>query len=281
MPIFSSILEFICTNLLITSWQDILEIVVMATIVYSFVRWLAQDTQKNLLLWFYGYAVLLFGSYYCGLHTVHFACCIITPVMLLLFIMLHQQTLQKNFITLTSLSPHAHATIHWLEILIQGCLHALNKNKEIFCIIERADSLDLFLSAHSVFNADITPEILEILTKTDNNATLWVTQAGKLYSFNPTWRTAADEIWVANDVKALHVWKQNALLMTSKSDAIMFTLSPTTRLCTIIMEGKIINDLSAHHAFALLKNYCSLTKQGDFNAPINKNAHLKQHISEK
>jgi DNA integrity scanning protein DisA with diadenylate cyclase activity len=280
MSIVASILQILRTHLLIFSFYDVLEIATTASIVYCFVRWLSHDTQKNIVAWFYGYCLLLFGSYYIGLPTIHVTCCIAMPIVITLFIIMHEQTLQKNFITLTSLSPQINPTLHWLEILIQGCLQALNKNKEIFCVIERKDSLDLFLSSPAIFNADVTQEIVEILTKNEPTATLWITQAGKIHTCNPIWRTSADEIWVTNDVKALHVWKQNALLMTSKSDAIMFTISPTTRLCTIIMEGKIVNDLSAHHAFALLKNYCVFSKPGDINAPVNKNSHIKQTITE-
>ena len=281
MSIVASIKYFFYAYLHIFSWRDCLEILLLAGIIYLFVRWLAQDTQKNLTAWFYGYCGLVFGAYYCGLTTLYLMFCIATPVVILFFMVMHQHILQKNFITLTSLSPRAQPASHWLEALVQGCLHALNKNREIFCIIERTDALDLFLSTNAVFNADITQELLEILTKHDGSLTLWVNHAGKLHALNPVWRGTADEIWVSNDVKALHTWKQNALLMTSKSNAIMFTISPTTRLCTIIMEGKMINDLSAHHAFALLKNYCTFSKQGDFNGDIDSRNRFKQSTPQK
>ncbi len=277
MPFLTNLKRFFFTYLHIFSWHDCLEIMLISCIVYMFIRWLAQDTQKNLTAWFYGYCLILFGSSYANLATLHLALCVTAPLAIMGFILVHQQTLQKNFITLTSLTPRAQATHHWLEALIQGCLHALNKNREIFCIIERTDALDMFLSTSAVFNADITQELLTLLTNHEGAITLWVNHAGKLHALNPAWRGTPDELWTTSDVKALHAWKQNALLMTDKSDAIMFTLSPTTRLCTIIMEGKIINDLSAHHAFALLKNYCNLTKQGDLNADLTPRTHFKQH----
>jgi DNA integrity scanning protein DisA with diadenylate cyclase activity len=267
MGLFSQIISFFNHYLFITSWRDILEIFFLSSMVYALIRWLAQDVQKNILFWFYSYAALLFGTYYLNLQIIHMTLFVTSPVALMLFILLHQQTLQKNFITLTSLSTKAHATNHWLEELIQASLYALNKNREVFCIIERTDALDQFLSANSIFNATITRELLELLIeKIDHNGpiVLWVTHAGKLHAINPTWNATVDEIWVTEDVKALHKWKQDALFMTHKSDALMFALSPTTRLCTLITEGKIVPDLSAHHAFALLKNYCSLqSKQGD------------------
>lgn len=286
MNLLFSISRFFKQKLMIFSLYDCIEIIVLATALYYFMRWLAQDKQKNLIVWFYGYCTLLCGSFYLGLQTVHFLLLAASPVVFMLFIVIHQQTLQKNFITLTSLSPKALPTTHWLEELIQGCLHALNKNREVFCIIERTDSLEQFLATNCVFNAEITQDLLEqlvIKTAHEGVVTLWVNHAGKLHGFNPTWRTTPDEIWVTQDVKALHAWKQNALLMTEKSDALMFTLSPTTRLCTIIIEGKIVNDLSAHHAFALLKNYCSLTsKSGEQNGnDIDPRSRLKQNHLEK
>lgn len=281
MSLFSSFISFFKQSLLITSWRDLLEIILLSSVVYGFMRWLAKDQQKNLVFWFYCYTALVFGCSMLNLQTLHTLFFITSPIALLLFLMLHQQTLQKNFITLTSLSPEALPTSHWLEELIQGCLHALNKNRDVFCIIERSDALDQFLSTNCVFNAEITRELLELLTaKIDYQGALvlWVTHTGKLHAINPTWRATIDEIWVADDVKALHKWKQDALLMTEKSDALMFTLSPTNRLCTLVMEGKMIPDLSAHHAFALLKNYCSL-KQGDnhVNQPLQRPGNKQIH----
>lgn len=286
MDLLISISTFLKRELMIFSWYDCLEIILLATAVYYFMRWLAQDTQKNLITWFYGYCALLCASFYLGLQSLHFLMLVTSPVVLMLFILVHQQILQKNFVTLTSLSPKALPTAHWLEELIQGCLHALNKNREVFCIIERTDSLDQFLATNCIFNAEITQDLLDqliIKTAHEGMVTLWVNHAGKLHGFNPTWRTTPDEIWITQDVKALHAWKQNALLMTEKSDALMFTISPTTRLCTIIIEGKIVNDLNAHHAFALLKNYCSLTtKPGENHGnSIDPRARFKQTTLEK
>lgn len=262
----TSLFDFFQNMLLITSWRDLLEITLLATFIYAFIRWLAQDQQKNLLGWFYGYTALLMTTYYLNLATIHTTFFIMTPMLLMVFFMLHQQTLQKNFVTLTSLSSQPRNLHHWLEELIQGCLYTLNKNREIICIIQRSDAIEQFVTAGSIFNAEINRELLELLIeKIDHSGTiiLWVTHTGKLHAINPIWRVHVDEIWVTPEVKALHKWKQDAIFMTEKSDAIIFSLSPTTRLCTLIIEGKMVPDLSAHHAFALLKNYCSSPHKGD------------------
>lgn len=281
MPFLTIFKDFCATNLHIFSWHDCLEIAIISSIVYAFIRWLSHDQQKNLTAWWYGYCLLLFCSSYGGLAIVHLALCCAAPVVVVTFILIHQQTLQKNFITLTALTPRRHPTTDWLETLIQGCLHALNKNREVVCIIERNDALDTFLSANAVFNAEITHELLELLTKHEGAVTLWTTHAGKLHALNPTWRWSTDELWAADEVKTLQTWKQHALLVTSKSDAIMFTLSPATRLCTLITQGKIVNDLTAHQAFALLKTYCTLTKQGDLDGDLTARPHFKQPTSQR
>lgn len=270
MALVSSILDFFHQILLITSWRDLLEIALLATLLYAFIRWLAEDQQKNLLGWFYGYSALLMTTYYLNLAALHTTMFIMTPIAMMIFFMLHQQTLQKNFITLMSISSKSTNLTHWLEELMQGCLYALNKNREIICIIQRHDALDQFITAGSIFNAEINRELLELLIdKIDHRGPLmlWTTQTGKLYAINPIWRAHVDEIWVTPEIKALHKWKQDAIFITEKSDAITFSLSPTTRLCTLIIEGKMVPDLSAHHAFALLKNYCSpQINKGDHHA---------------
>lgn len=282
--------DFLQHNLMISNWRDIAEIAIISTIIYAFIRWISHDTQKNLVLWFYGYCAFILFSRTADLENLSYLIFITSPIALLLFIIIHQQTLQKNFITLTSLSPQAHSPAHWLEELIQGCLHALNKNQEIFCIIERTDSLEEFLSAHYFVNADMTQELLALLATTTpphQSTLLWVTHAGKLLAFNPTWHALPNEIWINTDVKALHLWKQQALHMSEKSDGILFTFDPTTRLCTIIAEGALANNVSAHHAFTLLKNYCSLNipttkKSGDIHGHnLNQKNQFKQTFNEK
>lgn len=286
MELLLLIQQFVQQNLMIYCWRDVVEIFVISTIIYAFMRWLSRDKQKNLIGWFYGYCALMLGAHVLDLATLSLLLFISCPLVIMLFIMVHQQTLQKNFVTLTSLTPHAQSPAHWLEELIQGCLHALNKNQEIFCVIERADSLEPFLSADYFVNADMTQELLTLLAATTNphEATLlWVTHTGKLLALNPTWQPLPDELWVNNDVKALHAWKQHGLFLSEKSDGILFTFDSTTRLCTIIAEGAIVQGVSAHHAFTVLKKYCFLDTQSSGAAHgthVTQNSHFKQTFTE-
>jgi DNA integrity scanning protein DisA with diadenylate cyclase activity len=261
MEWFTAAITWIKHECMFISWRDIAEILFFSGSVYSFLHWLNQDKQKSLVFWIYGYAALTFGSHFAQLNSMNLMLCFCSPVVLMLFMLMHQHMLQKNFVSLKNISPKLDKQYHWLEELMQACLHAINNNREVVCIIERTNSLELFVSAPSTFNATISKEIIELLISTVPNhepLSLWVNHAGSLVTINPIWHVHPDETWVSPAIKALHKRKQDGLFISQKSDAIIFMLSPTTRLFDVLVEGKTVNQISAGHAFELLKKYSNL-----------------------
>lgn len=261
MELLTTAIAWIKHELMFVSWRDIAEILFFSGVIYTFLHWLNQDKQKSLVFWMYGYVALIFGSHFAQLTTMNLVLCLSCPVVLMLFILIHEQTLQKNFITLKNISPKPDKQYHWLEELMQACLHAINKNREVTCIIERSDSLELFMSAPSAFNATISKKIIELLISTvpeNKPLTLWVNHAGNLITINPIWHVNLDETWVSPDIQALHKHKQDGLFISKKSDALVFMLSPATRLFDILIEGKTIDQVTAGNAFKILKKYSSI-----------------------
>jgi DNA integrity scanning protein DisA with diadenylate cyclase activity len=274
MSWFTTAVTYLRHELLFISWRDYAEIFFFSLLVYYFLQWLNQDKKNSLVFWFYGYTAILFGAYFTQLNSISLVLTLSSPIALMIFIMVHEQTLQKNFVTLTNISPKAVNHHHWLEELMQACLHAVNKNREIICVIERADSIDFFISASVHFNAKISQKAVELLMNTipeNQPVALWVNHAGKLLTINPIWHVYPDEAWISPEIKALHKWKQDAIFITKKSDAIVFALSTLTRCFDVIIEGKTINNLPAGHAFELLKKYTT-THTPDQPLPKKTNA---------
>ncbi|HBL98564.1 TPA: hypothetical protein DDZ86_02880 [Candidatus Dependentiae bacterium] len=282
MEIFSQLVAFIKHEWLLVTWRDAVEITVFSYLAHRILRWLGQDQQKNLVAAFYGYfaiTVLAFYAQLSGLAIVLFAC---APAVAMIFILTHQQTLQKNFITLKTVAPKRDAADQWLEEVIQASLRGVNKNKTVICIIERTGGLSPFLTARCVFNAPVTRELLTLLMNSSADAeetlTIWVNQMGLLVAVNPVWHAEYDEIWVSKEIKMLHKWKQDALFITQKSDALVTVLSPDTRLFDVLVDGKSFDNVSAGYAFSLIKQICfgKTDSKGSLHASISRKTSQQQ-----
>lgn len=245
-------------ELLFITWRDIIEIAFFTVTSYYIVTWLNKDTQKNLARYFYLYCALALGSYYASLHVISLTLFFGAPVVAVLFLILHQQTLQKNFIVGKSLTPRPDTSDKWLEEVIQASLREVNKNRTVLCIIERTDALSVFLTARCTFNAPVTRELLNLLMNTtpdDEMTTIWVSHTGLLIAINPHWHAGYDEIWASQQMNPLHRYKQDALLISQKSDAIITVISPETRLFDVLVGGKGFDNISAGYAFSLIKQH--------------------------
>src|SRR5690242_12597081 len=131
MNILSFIYEGLTSHGPFFTWRDALEILFLSTAVYYFSLWLTKDRTKNLLPAFYAYCALVFFAYNAQLTTLSQLLLLFSPMVGTIFFLLHQQTLQKNFVALRTLQPARRNNDDWLETLIQTALIALNNKKEI------------------------------------------------------------------------------------------------------------------------------------------------------
>ncbi len=82
------------------NWRDCLEIIFFASLFYYLTLWLKKDKTKNLLPYFYGYCLITFCAYMLELTTVTSLLFLFTPAAVMLFILMHQDTLQRNIVAL-------------------------------------------------------------------------------------------------------------------------------------------------------------------------------------
>jgi len=251
-----SIYEIAMANLHIYRWRDLLEISLFVAAFYYLCMWLKQDQQKPLLPVFYGYCSLLILSYWCALPTATYVLITFSPVLLVCFIVLHQSTLQKNFIALHSLSAQDLAEQrNYEEMLVQSLLIAASDGIPVSCIIEKNDSLAAFLTTHHACNAHLSQPLFDALLQSphyDSTAMLWLHAQGTLIAFNAAWNKTSIDKWLTTQEHHPQ-WLQDALFYTTKTDALFIRSDPTTRTFTFVAEGAAIDHVAAHQLIGLLK----------------------------
>ena len=263
MQFFSTFFQTLQHIWLFTPWKDILEIFFFSSIFYYFSRWLNRDKQKNLIFYFYGYCLLSLGSYYAQLATMSTFLFICAPIVALFFIIVHQETLQKNFIALRTIRPAQQDPSDWLETLIRTCLITINNNKEIRCVIEHNDSLAQFITTPLALHAKLQKNLLTMILASDSfeqSKMIWITSTGIVQGINAAWNTELEEQWLSEEAKKLHKWKQDALFFTSKTDALVFKISPETRTFNFVAQGKLFEHVSAHQLVIMVKKYVTIEK---------------------
>jgi hypothetical protein len=258
-------------------WRDVIEIVFFSSIVYYFSLWLKKDRQKNLLLYFYVYCSILLISHHAHLATVSSFLFITAPIACMLFILFHQELLQRNFVALRAIKADPIEHGDWLETLLRTVLVAVNNNKEIQCIIEHNDSLSSVLNTPMPLYADLQKNLLDMLLESDafdQHKMIVVNSHGRLLGINASWNTQLQENWLADELKSKEKWQQDALFFTAKTDAVVFRITPATRLFDIVAQGKILNSVNAALAVKTIQKYVyAHTQKGE----LNNGTHIKKN----
>lgn len=232
-----------------------IEIIMLMAFFYYFSLWLKRDKEKNLVWYFYGYYFLFIVTWYGNLNALNAFILYSFPLASILFIIVHQEILQRNFISLKKEAPVAINNQDHLEELLRVALSTLNKNKNFSCILEHTSDLKPFIKTDFSFKAELKQECLSYLidSKTfDEHKYIWCSWQGYLIAVNAQWR-----IHQAQPLPELsscnNQWKEDALLITSKTDACVIKGNPTTRLFDLIARGKLHEKLSAHQMLQLLR----------------------------
>jgi len=234
--------------------KDGIEILFLSGTIYYFLRWLGKDEQKNLILYFYGYCAATFTAHYSGLTIISQALFIAAPLVICVFIILHQHTLQKNFVALKTITPATKASDDWIEELIRSCLYAMNKSKNLVIAIERADSLAAAIKAPCLFYADLKKDLIDLLLENqhERETLIWVNKQGKLVATHASWHMKIDQELMAED-RTMATWQKHAVLLSAKTDALILYSCADNRSFSMIAQEKIIEGLSAHQATLILR----------------------------
>ena len=243
--------KILLQDLLIFSYLDFLEILIFSFGIYKFAAWLKHDKQKKLTPVFFSFCFLIIISNYLKLNNLNNFLLTSWPVILVLFILVHQNTLQKNFIALKNIIPAKKPENHnWITNLISASLTSKISNlthKKILYIIEGEDNLDDFLESDFVINAEINRSLLEALLRSpvfNNHKIIWLSQLGKLLAINSYWNT-----------KITSNTLENCLLLSQKTDLIFLEIDQKEHTFNIISQGKLSKNLPTNDAIKLLTQY--------------------------
>lgn len=229
--------------------KDALELLGLAYICYRWLRWLQQDKQKPLLHYFYGYCAVLIISSSLQLTTFLFVLNYSAPLIMMLFVLIHQHTLQKNFIGLYKIKPAQTDLSNWLQDIIGFCLQTHN---DISLLLEHSTSIQELINTEIPLNAPISRELLSFINRSpDFNPEQYMLADthGNLLGVNVTWRkplalTALDE---------QHIEKASYYLIDS--DGCMIHYTHKTRTFTIVIKQKIYPKLSAAQVLQSIAHY--------------------------
>ena len=251
------------TNLLaqiarVLPYRDIIEVLFFASAIYYIQLWLKKDKTRNLILGFYIYCALFCASYYADLPVLRFVLFVFAPAIAMLFIILHQETLQKNFITLSRPARPLQEKSDWIDELIMCSLTALNKHKDIILVLERNDTLKSLIHAPYFIYAELKRDIFDILLEKQmagNDYMIWINQQGKIVSINSSWRTQLDEEWISEEAEHMHVWKQQACYITGRTDTLVLKINPLSRNFDVVTQGGITESMNAEALTIYLRKH--------------------------
>lgn len=245
--------------------RDTIEITIYSSCIFFFCTWLKTDKTKNLLGYFFMYSGLVLGAWIIQLPTLSLFLFSYAPIALLLFIVLHEKTLQRNMVTLCSISPAHTSAQDWLDILMSSCLASINTDKSIKIVIEHNDSLAHFLDTPFMLNADINKNVFDLLLSSqsyDQQKMIWATSKGQIKGINVCWISNQKTI-------------DGTLFYTLQSDALVLSAHPINRMFVLTYNGQEIKDLSAHQVRILIK------KQLSRSLPQRKGVYRENISSEK
>jgi hypothetical protein len=238
--------------------RDIAEILFYSLIIYAVCIWLKTDKTKNILAYFLVYCTITLSAWALEMPTLAPFLFAYAPIALILLIVLHEKTLQRNLVALRTITPVHNQTEDWVDTLLSSALSVLNNNKSITVIIENNDSLDYFLTTPFVINADLGKGILNILLSSssyEEHKMVWITKHGQIRGINTSWQEEATQ---QSLVHTTLLNKKDALFYTLQNDALIFHSNPHVRSFTIIAQGKELQQVPVNEIKTTIKKHLSL-----------------------
>ena len=245
--------------LLITQWADLIEITLFSWACYRISLWLKKDRTKNLLGAFYGYCLLLLGSYFLGLPVLFYALVISSPSIATLFVFVHQQTLARNIITARR-TQLASPSASWADSVVRSCLVAMNHQQSVTIVIEHEHELSQLISAPIALSVPMYTDLLLYLLKSSSynpQGFVWINTQGLLVALNAQWTFNTTTYDAACAHPPIAAWKQDALLVTLKTDALVLHADASKTTFDVIVQGKLLEHISAPHVLSIIKHQIS------------------------
>lgn len=238
-------------------WRNALEICIFSTLFYAFALYLRRDKTKNLLPYFYAYCAVTVGAYFLQLSTLNYFLILFAPAGVCLFILFHQETLQRNFVALRQRKPQHETFEGSIEVLMRCMLIALNKKQSVCVLIEYQDKLEEFVDCTYLINSPLNHDLLTLLLESpslDHQKMIWITHTGIIRGINASWHDAfahssnisASQLLSSRD---LHEWYSN------KTDCLTLELDPVARTFAVTAHGTANPQVTSHQVLQIIKKH--------------------------
>lgn len=242
------------------TWRDLLEIITLSSLFYFSALWLKKDRDKNLLPSLYGYLALLGTTHFLQLTTLSSFLFIFSPAVAMLFILMHQQTLQHNLITLKNIAlPAEKPSSDWLACIMRATLSMLTHKKTMLILIEHTDAISPYVQVNESLDVPLTDGLISLLFHRlyDPHHICWITSSGMLRGINANFKAS----WHPTTYQNKTDWVDDAIAYTTKTDAVMLFVDGEHHLYSIAAHGTITENLSMEQARQLI------TKEIPYPAP--------------
>lgn len=277
--IFTTFSQSVTSLWMFTTWADVAEITIISSCFYYSALWLKKDRDKNLLAYFYGYLFFIFAAHGLQLTTLASMLLLFSPAVAMLFMLMHQQLLQRNLVSLKNITLTTHTSCpDWLSAIMKATLSMLAHNKNMIILIEHTDALHPHLNVTEPLDVPITPGIITLLfNKLYNEEYLcWISSSGMLRGINVSFKAS----WHPSSYQTKTAWIDDAVAYTSKTDGVILYANADTHQYAVAHHGMITEGLSMEQAHKLIKkciNYqVPIAKKG-YSHGVPKQENLTQH----
>jgi hypothetical protein len=247
------------------TWQDWFELMLITFFLYRIHFWLSQDRRTPLLALGYGYCCFLLISYYAPLPTMVHLIPIITPAMLVMIILLHKQTLQRDLIPYKNhdIQSNTNSGAEWLITVLRSALTTINDTQTVIVLFEYTDELAPFVQTPYVLHTPVHPELLALLLHRSiyqSNTMLWITHKGTIVSTKATWRLPTS-YRIPDTIEAIEQLKDLAHIYSLKTNGLVCIIHQKTRTATLIAHGFLWDAITMQQAHAIIAKHLNISKQ--------------------
>lgn len=261
------------------AWRDCVEIFFFSLIFFVIHRWLARDLQRPLVRYVYLFLGLVFCASWFQLPTILVFLLVCSPALCIFFLLIHQETLQKNVVVPHHIIPATTDSADWIEELVPACLYMLNKKKSALIIIEHEHSLEQFMHCPFRINSKLSKDFLVTLFESAHcnlDKAVWITSSGFLQGINVI------PIAATQQEQALNEWYSAFLPLIAHSDALVLYANQTNELFEVLMKDTVARGLSATSIVLILKKFISnqplLAGESGYDVTYEKKASQKHTL---
>jgi hypothetical protein len=168
-----------------------IELIFFIGVAHLIIKWLAQDKRCNLVAYFFLYTGALLITDQCALVTLHYFLYWMLPCFGTLFVIFHQEQLQKNFITITHANQKkilSNNNVDLVTTMLQIGLYNSVRKRKTFFIVEGNQDLGLFLHAAVPLNITIQKELVESVCDNSSlyneQSAIWLDYTGIIRGIN-------------------------------------------------------------------------------------------------